>query len=369
MKSASANTSAKTSEAKTAKTVLVGLDLGTNTSCVQSLDAETKKNKLSKLIPSIVGYAKDGILDGILPGDAEKLFGDEAKTHSMHLRQVAPLEFGVIADTTAARDFCLHLRDQLGITENDETRAVIGVPARADRDARENVRNAVKGVFKKVILIPEPFLAALGFRDESKLNKDSYNDPVKNSLFVDIGAGSTDLCLVQGYYPLPEDQISIPFAGDAIDGLLNKEIKQTYPDCDLSAAKIRSIKEDFSYVGKCDKPIIIERIIRGKNRKLDIGTQVGNACQVLLDKVYNAVVQLIAMADSDSVPELLNNIVVTGGGSQIKNIGSELQRLLEEDGYEQPKVRVIGEDYKEYVAAGALKAASAAKDRQWQTLI
>ena len=34
---------------------------------------------------------------------------------------------------------------------------------------------------------------------------------------IDIGAGSTDVCLIQGYYPSAEDQISFPFAGDAVD--------------------------------------------------------------------------------------------------------------------------------------------------------
>ena len=45
------------------------------------------------------------------------------------------------------------------------------------------------------------FLAALGMRDESRLGDPDYCDPVSNSLFVDIGAGTTDFCIVQGYLP------------------------------------------------------------------------------------------------------------------------------------------------------------------------
>ena len=50
-----------------------------------------------------------------------------------------------------------------------EIRAVIGVPANAGQPAREDIRNGAAGVFDRVLLIPEPFLAALGFRDEAAL--------------------------------------------------------------------------------------------------------------------------------------------------------------------------------------------------------
>ena len=76
-----------------------------------------------------------------------------------------------------------------------------------------------------------------------------------------------------------------------------------------------------------------------------------------------------ARASSDSVGELLGNIILTGGGSRIKNIDTELQRMLAEEGYENPRVRVVGENYKDYVARGALKAARQAKETQWQQFI
>ena len=47
-------------------------------------------------------------------------------------------------------------------------------------------------------------------RNEEKLNDPDYKDPVSNSLFVDIGAGTTDFCIVQGYFPKQEDLLSIP---------------------------------------------------------------------------------------------------------------------------------------------------------------
>jgi hypothetical protein len=49
----------------------------------------------------------------------------------------------------------------------------------------------------------------------------------------------------------------------------------------------------------------------------------------------------------------------------IKNIAPELQRMLLESGYEDPHVHVAGEDFKIFVAQGALKVAKAAKPEQW----
>jgi rod shape-determining protein MreB len=78
---------------------------------------------------------------------------------------------------------------------------------------------------------------------------------------------------------------------------------------------------------------------------------------------------LIARANPDTVAELLQNIIVTGGGSLIKGFGPALQAKLAAEGFAAPKVTILGENYKVYVAKGALKAARHAKERQWQTLL
>lgn len=351
------------------RTLLIGLDWGTNTSCLTASFSDGSSVEKKVLIPTVVGYADDGILDGILPGEDQMLFGDQAIRHAMHLREVRPLYNGVIEDLKAARDFALHIKSQLEGFDASETRAVIGVPARADSNAREHIREAVKGVFEKVILVPEPFLAALGMRDETKLFSPNYVDPVSNALFIDIGGGSTDLCVIQGYYPKPEDQRSFPFAGDGIDKLFAQELEQAFPDNGLTSAKIRTLKEEHSYVGKIRQTIPVSVTIAGREKQLEIGEQLGVACSVLVEKIFKETKALIEQCNSDSVGELLQNIIITGGGSRIKNIDTCLQSMLEEDGFSNPKVRIAGEDYKEFVALGALKTARRAKERQWQNLI
>jgi len=75
--------------------------------------------------------------------------------------------------------------------------------------------------------------------------------------------------------------------------------------------------------------------------------------------------QVIASASPQSVFSLLQNIIITGGGSRIRNIENELQQRLVDDGYENPEVRVSEKDYAPLVSIGALKVAKAAREDQW----
>lgn len=351
------------------KTILVGFDLGTNKSCVLAGSATGTDILVSKVVPTVVGYVKDGIVDGIIAGNAQVLFGEDAVRNMLHARLVAPVAEGVITEPAAARDFLQHLRTLVDPSGTAEIRAVVGMPANAGAQARDDIRRCAYGIFDRVLMIPEPFLAALGYRDDSRVSQPNYLDPVVNSLFVDIGGGTSDLCLVQGYFPTSNDQISIPFAGDAIDEILHGELNRVYPNNGLSRHKVREIKEAHAYVGPSRKPLDVKVIMAGKAHTIELGDTIARACNTLIDKIYPALTTLIERAPSDSVLTLLQNIIVTGGGSQIKGIDTVLQKRLTDDGFEAPKVKLAGQDYKRYVALGALKAARAARENQWQVLI
>lgn len=351
------------------KRLLVGFDLGTNASCILAGPADGRDTTVSKIIPTVVGYAREGLVDGIIANNATTLIGEEALNHRLQLRLIAPLEDGIIAHVEPARDFIRRVRAVIDPTNSAEIRAVIGVPANAGQPAREDIRNCAAGVFDRVLLIPEPFLAALGFRDDSRLGQPNYVDPVTNSLFIDIGGGTSDLCLIQGYFPTMDDQISLAFAGDAVDKLIEDDLLRTYPNNGLSRATIRQIKEEHSYVGAIRKPIDVKVLIGGKSHTLELGETIGRACNRLLEKFYPALTTLISRASSDSVAQLLQNIVITGGGSRIRGLDTVLQQKLADDGFEAPKVRLAGAEYKRFVAVGALKAARGAREDQWQHLL
>ena len=51
--------------------------------------------------------------------------------------------------------------------------------------------------------------------------------------------------------------------------------------------------------------------------------------------------------------------------SDSRNFDQELQRMLSDDGYEDPEVKVSSREIKPFVAIGALKVAKAAREDQW----
>jgi len=346
--------------------LFVGLDLGTLESCViTKLSKPGSGEHQGTWIPSIVGYPEDGILAGILPGNSRMLHGEEALANSLHLRLVNPLSDGVVSDGDAAKSFLAYIREKIDPERKREVYCVIGIPAVADTEAKSRLQEAAKGAFEGILFIPEPFLAALGMRDENRLQDPEYTDPVSNSLFVDIGAGTTDFCIVQGYFPKQEDLLSIPFAGNEVDVLLDKGIREAYPEVDIPLSMSRSFKESYSYVGESESGVRVKVPIEGKPRKIEIGKQIGEACNSLLSEIFESLKVVIGKASPQSVFELLQNIILTGGGSRIRNIDQELQRLLVDDGYEDPDVTISSRENMPFVAIGALKVAKAAREDQW----
>lgn len=344
----------------------IGLDLGTlNTFILTKLSKANANESEGILVPTLVGYPEEGILAGILPGNAKMLHGEEALANELHLRLVYPLNDGVIQDVDATRSFLSYLREKIDPERKHLVHCVIGLPAGADADAKSNLEKASKGAFEGILFIPEPFLAALGMRDESKLEDPDYKDPVGNSLFVDIGAGTTDFCIVQGYFPKAEDLLSIPYAGNEVDVSLDKSMREAYPEVDVPLSMVRKFKETYSYVGEIESGARVKVPVEGKPRKIEIGKQVGEACNQLLDEVFSSIKKIIAVASPQSVFAMLKNIILTGGGSRIRNFDQELQRMLADDGYEDPEVRVSSREIKPFVAIGALKVAKAAREDQW----
>ena len=124
----------------------VGLDLGTLLSCVVTkLTNPGSDETAGELVPTVVGYPEDGILAGILPGESSMLHGDEALANQLHLRLVHPLGDGVVKDVDAAQSFLNYLREKIDPERKRDVLCVIGIPAVADAEAKENLKKAAKG--------------------------------------------------------------------------------------------------------------------------------------------------------------------------------------------------------------------------------
>lgn len=346
----------------------VGLDIGSNTSVFVAAQGDRKVEYEDAIVPTVVGYPKTGTLPGILPKGISPHFGNEAIRYRLHLDLTWPIKYGLVDNLAIARDFISDLRDKIDPEGNRQLWVVVGSPANAQQEKLKDIRAVCGGSFDRILIVPEPFLAAMGYREEERIDDPAYTDPTRNSLFVDIGAGTTDLCKIQGYYPTSHDLISIPKAGNDVDEVLAGAINKIYPDANLTPIAITAIKERHSFVGDISSRIMVKVPIAGKPKELDLTQPIKQACEFLLDVVIDSIGELAARCDADSVEELLGNIVLTGGGSQIRNIDKVLEARIRAEGYESARVRKVA-DYRTLVAKGALKIARRVKDDQWQILI
>ncbi|MBI4230760.1 MAG: rod shape-determining protein [Planctomycetes bacterium] len=345
------------------KATLGGLDLGTNTSVLQMNGPKDGANGPCVIHRTVVGYAKDGILPGVLPDGRATFYGEEAIANRLYLDLAWPVVDGFVKEIDATRDFLKFLRS--GVPTDGEFRCVIGCPAKSSLDEQTVIRRAAAGVFDKVFVAPEPFLSALGARDEARVGKPGYIDPVKNSLFIDIGAGTSDLCIIQGYYPRKEDQIRLTDAGNRLDEVLIDAARRTYPDVRLSPHSVTSIKEANSFVGTPPGPVKVDVMVMGKARTVDLSDAMRQACETLINRIIDAAASLIEQSNPEGVEEMLQNIIVTGGGSQIRQLGPYIAARLGQKGFGSVKVHCV-QDYKALVAAGAVKMAPRVKEENWQ---
>ncbi|MFC1587068.1 rod shape-determining protein [Planctomycetota bacterium] len=348
--------------------ILVGMDLGTNTSVMQGWHNNKELQMESDIIPTVVGLPREGVLPGIIPSGKDRVYGNEALNLKLHCDLKWPIKLGYVENEEYAHELIGHVRDVINPEQDKEIWAVVGSPANAKQDRLRELRKIFVGHFQRILIVPEPFLAAMGYRDEDRLSDPAYTDPIRNSLFVDIGAGTTDLCMVQGVYPTADDQISLGMAGNDIDKTLKQGIRKRYPDAKITPTTITRLKEQFSYVGNSMKDCVARVAVRGKMKTIDITSQVKEACSILIDPIIQNAEALAARCDADAVEEMMTNLILTGGGSLIKNLKIELEKELRALGYESAKVHVV-EDYKRLVAKGALKTAKAVRVDQWSMLM
>ncbi len=125
-----------------------------------------------------------------------------------------PLEQGLIKegsekDEAAVRELLRHLLSLAGVDRESrngkKVRAVVGVPAEALRVNKQHVRKAMQGVVDSLMIVSEPFAVAYGL------------EALLHTMIIDIGAGTTDFCVMSGRLPTEEDQRTLPQAGDWID--------------------------------------------------------------------------------------------------------------------------------------------------------
>ena len=239
-----------------AQYLLVGIDLGTSQSSIVTSAG------VREVVDSYVGWPVDAVARKILKKDV--LFGQDAVDNRTMLEVHRPLERGLLKegsdkDQQAIRELLSHLLDLAGVPEvrksGGKVRAVVGVPAEALRVNKQHVREAMRGLVDGLIIVSEPFAVAYGL------------DALLHAMVVDVGAGTTDFCVMKGRYPTEEDQRTLTNAGDWVDEQLYTLLGERHPGMSVSIHTVRDWKEKYSFIGQEGGPVTVSIPIAGFRRR------------------------------------------------------------------------------------------------------
>lgn len=331
----------------------VGIDLGTSRSAISASNGERF------VVDSFVGWPVDMVAKKVLKRDV--LIGHEAVANRTMLDLHRPLERGLLKegsekDVEAVRELLKYLLRLVGVNgkiKPTDVRAVVGVPAAALRTNKQYLRNSMKGIVDSLLIVSEPFAVAYGL------------DALLHTMIIDIGAGTTDFCVMKGRYPTEEDQRTLTIAGDSIDTQLLKLIEERYPQANVTIFMVREWKEKYSFVGDREEKIIVTAPVRGVPTELDITAEMRTACETLLAPVAETMLDLLARVEPEFQERVRANIILSGGGGLIRGLPEALEAALRAVG--GGKVRYMDDPV--FVGSdGGLALATDAPEGDWEKL-
>jgi rod shape-determining protein MreB len=328
----------------------LGIDFGTAQTSVSA------SNGTKQTIKSIVGWPKDVIARKFIKQPI--LFGEDALKNRLAMNMYRPLERGIIKDTAkdmeAAKELIKHTIEMA--KDNGDYKkiyGVIGAPALTDHVNKQALTATAHEVLDSAMVVSEPFAVAYGL---NKLN---------HALVVDIGAGTVDLCRMHGTLPSDDDEASLTKAGDFIDTLLYDGIRKRYKGAQITINMVQEWKEAYSYVGKKDSQIVVEFPLAGKTNSVEITEEIRNSCEGIVQDIILTLKQMISSYDPEFQNEIRKNVILAGGGSQIRNLNSYVEDKMKSFG--GGNVTVV-KDPIFAGANGALKLAREMPEGYWEEI-
>lgn len=345
----------------TSEAIFVGMDLGTFKTSV------TSSNGRRGVVHSAVGRPRDTVARALLGRDV--VFGEEIRERRLALNVVRPFErgvlkyndaeaYGVAADRVAehqeaARLLVAHAVSLTQPAPNVPVYGVIGAPSRASVANKQVIFEAARESLDAIAIVPEPFAVAYG------MNR------IVDTLVVDIGAGTIDICPLHGTFPTEESQVTIPLGGDAVDQRLGDLITKKFPQARISETMVRDIKEKYGFVDDPQERVLVTLPTDGRPQAFDVTELIREACQALVVPIVDGVLEVLHKYDPEFQSTLLQNIVLAGGGSQLKGLDRLVEQSLKD--YHGGNVRKVY-DSMFAGATGALKLAMDMPVSYWEQL-
>jgi len=333
-----------------ANRLLLGIDLGTSRTIMMS------NRGAESIVNSVVGYPKDLIAVKLLGGS--HVFGEEAVEKRSYLTLYSPLEKGVLKegserDIEAARELIKHVVSLADPEPGDKVCGIIGVPARASFASKGMLLNLAQQTMDIALVLSEPFIVAYELGE------------LKNSIIIDIGAGTTDVCGMKGTIPGPDDQVTILKGGNYIDEALETAISDSFPDVQVTRHLAKTLKEKYAFVGEASGPSLAGMRSGGKPVNHDITEEIRSSCEMILPDILEQVENIVMGFDPEDQEKVLKNIYLAGGGSNIKGLDKLIMKRMSDYGEVVVK-KVSNPDLAG--CAGALKLAVDLPPKYWSQL-
>ncbi len=292
----------------------ISIDLGTANILIY--DKQKKKIVLNE--PSVVARDKKTGKVIAVGKEAREMLG---KTPAS-IEAIKPLQDGVIADIESTKEMISYFIHKIYGNSLFKPEVMICVPIQVSSIERKALFDAVRGA-KKTYIIEEGRAAIIG----SGIN---ISQPEGN-MVVDIGGGSTDIAI------LSLDEIiaskSVKIAGNKFDEDIVKYVKRKH-NILIGERTAEKIKKEL---GTAIPEVNPEKMdIKGR----DLETGIPNTVEINANEIYEAIEDSLYQIVNSSKevlekcpPELAadildNGIVMTGGGSLIKNLIEMMEKEI-----------------------------------------
>lgn len=284
-----------------------GIDLGTTNTVICS-----KKKGIILFEPSVIAISKDD--EVVEVGEkAKRMLG---KTPSF-VNAVKPLKDGVVSDYEATTMMIKYFLKKV-MKKNPtfmKPKVAAGIPVGATEVEKKALISALKEAGAgEVFLIPEPMAVALSMDMETK---DSFGFMV-----VDIGGGTTEIAIMSlGSIVISK---SLDVAGDEMDEAIVNYIKSNY-SLSIGLETAERIKISLSPVDSnslLNEKIVGIDISTGLPKEIEVSQKdVNEALNPIIKTIISNVRFLVEQAPPELIGEIYKNgIILSGGGSMIKNI-------------------------------------------------
>ncbi len=279
--------------------MIVGLDIGTN------LTKATNDGERVVVFPSLVVYGEEK--DWSLKGGSKKVYiGEEAMIVSQTMENVEvlrPLHEGRIMHQSYIEiaKFALNLLDK-----NAKVVAT-GLPVKSSKKERENVLNSLKNALNcEVILLPQPVgsLIYMG---------------MKTGVCVDIGFGTTDIVVLFDMEYLKGDTMLVGI--DDIYNNLELFVRNEY-GISITPEEMAKLLLENGEVGR----------IRGGRRIVVKREDVIQSYEEIVRGWVDRVASRVKMLLEGLSTSIVENLVITGGGSLLPMVYELFQREFEDIG-------------------------------------